>query len=171
MTRHAGRYRIAVAAGVLATAAAIIVPSTSALVLPGCKASQLAASMSVIKGSAGAGNIGYKLALKNHGGACNLGNHPVLKLLKGNGAKLPTHVTWSGAAGLVTIGSGHSATARLRFSPDIPGRGEPGKGPCEPTAHYIGVILSALGHGNLAGAVKPPTSVCEHGAIQAQSLT
>jgi hypothetical protein len=134
-----------------------------------CTPSHLTASMSLIRGSAGAGNIGYKLGLKNTGSAaCALGNHPGLKLLGQNGQKLPTHVMQLGTNEAVTIASGHTATARLRFSPDLPGKGEPGKGPCEPAAHKVRVILRRSV--SLVGPVKPPTSVCEHGRIQEQPL-
>jgi len=177
LSRFVNRYRITAAGAVLAGAAALIVPSTPALAgarlsLPGCKGSQLSAAMSVIPGSAGAGNIGYRLTLKNHGGACILGDHPGLKLLKANGQGLPTRVIKSGrtAFGTMTVGTGHSTSARLRFSPDVAGPGEPGKGPCEPAAHKVKVLLSAPGSGTVTGAVKPPTSVCEHGSIQEQPL-
>jgi hypothetical protein len=68
----------------------------------------------------------------------------------------------------VTIAARGSKSARLRFSPDIPGRGEPKKGACEPKAYGVLVTLGSPASGELTASVKPPTSVCQHGQIRAQ---
>jgi Domain of unknown function (DUF4232) len=127
----------------------------------------LSAKMTVVGGSAGAGHISYKLTLKNSGpGSCRVDTHPGLKLLKANGAGLPTHVTKVGPSGSVLIKAGKSASAQLRFSPDVPGPGEPSHGPCEPAAHKIKIIASTP----VVGPISPATPVCEHGAIQQKPL-
>lgn len=127
--------------------------------------------MTHIPGSEGAGSTGYLLNLRNLGTAsCRVGNHPRLQLLGATGKNLSTHVSPFGKSGTVTIAPRRTASAHLRFSPDIPGPGEPRNGPCEPQAHSVRVTLTAPGVGATVGAVKPPTSVCEHGGIQEQPL-
>ncbi len=134
----------------------------------GGNCAHLSVKMTVIGGSFGAGHVSYKLTLKNSGpGACRVDKHPGLKLLKANGAGLPTHVIKLGPAGSVLIKAGKSASAQLRFSPDMPGPGEPKRGPCEPAAHKIKVIGSTP----VVGPISPPTSVCEHGAMQQKPLS
>jgi hypothetical protein len=163
--------RAAITAGIIAVSATAIVASATATTVRRCRAGQLSATMTHIFGSEGAGSTGYRLNLKNHGRhRCRLGNHPGLELLGANGKGLSTHVKAFGQAGTVTIRAGHTAKARLRFSPDIPGPGEPAKGPCEPKAHSVKVFLKAPARGSLLGPVEPPTSVCEHGSIQEQPL-
>jgi hypothetical protein len=148
----------------------IVASATASSVAP-CHAVQLSATMTHIPGSEGAGSTGYLLNVRNNGyAACRLGNHPALVLLGARGAKLPTHVSRLGKPVTVTIAPRHTASARLRFSPDIPGPGEPGKGACEPPAHGVRVSVTAPGTGTTVGPVKPPTSVCEHGGIQEQPL-
>ena len=128
--------------------------------------------MTHIPGSEGAGSTGYLLNLRNAGSSrCRLGNHPGLVLLGAHGKALPTYVTRFGRSRTVTIAPQHTASARLRFSPDIPGPGEPGRGACEPQARKVRVSVAAPGSGTAVGPVKPPTSVCEHGAIQEQPLS
>lgn len=167
--------RVLVRAGqlaVLAILAGVIAASASAVAPAPCRASQLTATMTHIPFSEGAGNTGYLLKLHNVGATrCRLGNHPRLRLLGTAGHALPTHVKTFGPSGTVTIAPHRTASARLRFSPDIPGPGEPGHGPCEPTAHAVRVTLTAPSHGSTVGPVKPPTSVCERGGIQEQPLS
>ena len=51
-----------------------------------CTPSSLAAKMSVIRGSAGAGNIEYRVLLRNTGSsACSVSGHPALRLLGADG--------------------------------------------------------------------------------------
>lgn len=152
-------------------AAGMTAPGAAASPAAPCHGTQLTATMSHIFGSEGAGSTGYLLTLENHGSApCRVGNHPRLLLLSASGATLPTHVSAFGRPATVVLAAGHTAGARLRFSPDIPGPGEPGRGPCEPRAHAVRVLLDAPGRGSLTGPVRPPTSVCEHGAIEEQPL-
>ena len=131
----------------------------------------LSARMTVIKGSMGAGNVSYRLTLHNSGsGFCTGSTTPGLRLLRKNGAGLPTNVKYSGKSTRLTIGKGAdvlSASEKLRFSPDIPGPGEPSHGPCEPKAFRVHV---SFGSATAVGAVSPPTSVCEHGTMRSSGL-
>jgi hypothetical protein len=159
-----------VAAGALAAGAFAAGASPSAA--SSCKNTQLTAAMTVIGGSSGAGSISYKLTLKNTSSKpCRLGNRPGLGLMRANGTSLPTKVIYSGKAATVTIAAKGSRSIKLRFSPDIPGPGEPKKGPCEPKAAKVLVGLTSPASAEVIGAVKPPTSVCQKGRMQAQPLS
>jgi hypothetical protein len=142
---------------------------------PACAPSGLSGSFSVIRGSAGAGNIGYTLRLTNRGhSACVVSGRPGLKLLDKHGHGLPTHVVavspGRGTAVKVTLKPGKSATARARFSPTVPAPSEKMHGDCEPKAVKVKVTLASPGHGTLTAPVKPPTPVCQHGSIQLDTL-
>ena len=124
--------------------------------------------MTVIPGSRGAGNVGYRLTITNSGpGACRIGKHPRLRLVGESGEGLPTTVVKTGPLGRVVVPVGGSVSARLRFSPDVPGPGEPTEGPCEPKAETIAV---RLGLSYRTGPVQPPISVCDHGKIEMGAL-
>ena len=133
-----------------------------------CKGTQLTGSFKAVYGSAGAGNIVYRLTLKNVSAkACSLTGLPQGQLLGKTGRKLPTHIraAFPGAlsAILVTLVPGKSSHANARFSPDIPGVGEQTTGPCEPTAYRLRIIQPA--GGSTTVKITPPTPVCEHGGM------
>jgi hypothetical protein len=134
-----------------------------------CSGSQLAGSFSVVRGSAGAGNISYRLALRNvSSSTCTVTGLPQGRLLSKAGKPLPTHVqaAMPGAltAILVRLAPGAHAYAEARFSPDVPGVGEPVAGRrCEPIAYRFRV--TAPGEGTTMVKVVPPTPVCEHGRL------
>ena len=162
--------RAFIAAAAAAGAFAAFATSGAASAAPGaCAPSSLAAQMKVIRGSAGAGNIEYRLLLRNTGSAaCSVSGHPALRLVGAAGAALPTHVTPippGVTAALIGLAPGRSASATLRFSPDVPGKGEQTTGQCEPTAHRIRVTLASPGHGTVSGPIVPATPVCEHGGM------
>jgi hypothetical protein len=141
-----------------------------------CRPSQLHAKMAAVRGSAGAGNITYRLVLRNTSAkACAVSGHPALRLRGAGGRRLPTHTRvappGAGTAALIALPPGGAAAATLRFSPDVPGRGEQTTGPCEPVAHSVRVTLASPGSGSLVGPVKPPTSVCEHGTMTESLLS
>jgi hypothetical protein len=122
----------------------------------------------VVYGSAGAGNIVYKLTLKNTSSTpCTVSGLPQGELLGKTRTKLPTHVRAAHAnqltAVLVTFAPGDSASATARFSPDVPGTGEQTIGRCEPKAYWFRV--RAPGGGTTTVKLAPPTSVCEHGTL------
>jgi hypothetical protein len=133
-----------------------------------CAGNQLAGRFAVVYGSAGAGNIVYKLSLKNTSATpCTVTGLPAGQLLAKTKTKLPTHIraAYPGrlTAILVTLAPGGSAFATARFSPDVPGPGEGTIGRCEPKAYWLRV--SAPGGGATTAKIVPPTSVCEHGTL------
>jgi hypothetical protein len=157
---------ISVAVAALLAAGALAAGGTQA-----CNANNFQAHMKEIPGSAGAGSISYQLRLKNvASNACMMGNHPALQLEKADGKDLPTHVHKLGASSVVTVAAGGTARAELRFSPDIPGPGEPTHGPCEPRASLVLVTLATPGKGATVAQVRPKTSVCSHGSIDEKRL-
>jgi hypothetical protein len=93
---------------------------------------------------------------------------PDVRLLDERGAELPTEPTAARpglpAAVRVELAPGAAAAADARFSPDVPGPGETQAGRCEPSASTLRV--SAPGGGTVAVPVRPPTPVCEHGALR-----
>ena len=151
---------------VAASAAAVAAARPTAAA---CTGIQLAGSFKAVPNSVGAGNITYALVLRNRSHvACQLTGLPSARLLGKTGNPLPTAVraAFPGAlsAVLVRLAPGARTRATARFSPDVPGVGEPVSGPrCEPVAHQLRV--NAQGGGTTTVAVTPPTSVCEHGRL------
>ena len=143
--------------------------------MTGCQPGAVA--LTHVAGSDGAGQTSYTLKVKNVGGApCVFQNQPRLALLGAGGKSLPTHADWTGKPANITIRAGETVRAQLRFSPDVPGRGEGSHGgPCEPVAQkvrvYLSLHLKTLGHVTpVTGAVRPPTRVCEHGRMTGSAL-
>lgn len=142
-----------------------------------CTGAALTGTFKVIPGSAGAGNVVYRLRVANGGrAACFVTGLPGVTLLDASGRKLPTSASFVGRPGMLTAvmvalapGRG-TATLTARFSPDVPGPGEAVAGPkCERTAYKLRVTPS--GGGSVVVPVSPPTPVCEHGALQLTSFT
>jgi hypothetical protein len=164
-------------AAVAGTVLAAAVPLSSAQrALSPCTGSMLAGSFKVVPGSAGAGNIVYRLKLSTTGGkSCFVTGIPGLTLLDKTGHTLPTNAKFAGkpgslAAVMVPIGPGKSAALTARFSPDIPGPGEPAMGgSCEKPAYKLRVAPS--GGGAAVVPISPPTPVCEHGGLQITVFT
>jgi hypothetical protein len=134
-----------------------------------CTAAQLGGSFSVIYGSAGAGNVSYRLRLRNRSSrSCFVSGLAGLRLLGKANRPLPTKVTPAYRPGLtavrVVLRPGHAAQADARFSPDVPGPGETNTGRCEPMAVRVRVTPPP-GGGTLVARISPPTSVCEHGSM------
>jgi hypothetical protein len=141
---------------------------------PACRGSQLAASFSVIHGSAGAGNIVYALRLRNHSDrSCLVSGLPRLRLLGRSGRALPTHVVAAHPGQLtavrVVLRPGAYASASARFSPDVPGPGEGVTDRCEPVA-YRARVTAPPGGGTTTARIAPPTPVCEHGTMSFSAL-
>ncbi|HUK45053.1 MAG TPA: DUF4232 domain-containing protein [Gaiellaceae bacterium] len=140
-----------------------------------CTGAMLSGSFKAIPGSAGAGNIVYRLQLENISStACFTTGVPGVLLLDARGGRLPTHGAFAGKPGVLTavmvpLFPGKSATLTARFSPDVPGRGEPVlKHACEPTAYRLRV--TPAGGGTVVVPISPPTPVCEHGSLQLTSF-
>jgi len=147
----------------------------SAAIAPPCTAARLSGTFAEIPGSAGAGNVEYALRLRNTSRTpCTVTGIPGVTLLDRRGRRLPTHPAPArpGAltAVLVTLSSGRTARATARFSPDVPGIGEPVSGRrCEPVAYTL--LVRPNGGGILRAPIRPPTSVCEHGGMSWSVLT
>jgi hypothetical protein len=136
-----------------------------------CTGAQLSGTFKVVPGSAGAGNIVYRLVLTNTStSACSVTGLPTVRLYGRYDRKaLPTHVVPAFRGGLlaplVQLAPGSKAQATARFSPDVPGTGEPAAGPnCEPVSYWLRVTLR--GGGVTKVRVRPATPVCEHGSLQ-----
>jgi len=147
----------------------------AAQMAPPCKAANLSGTFAVVPASAGAGNIVYALRLRNTSArSCTVTGIPGVTLLDRHGKRLPTHPfpVHPGAltAVLVTLEPGKTATATARFSPDVPGKGEPVSGRrCEPVGYTL--LVRPNGGGALRAPIRPPTSVCEHGGMTWSVLT
>ncbi|MHB1974138.1 MAG: DUF4232 domain-containing protein [Acidimicrobiales bacterium] len=140
-----------------------------------CRAPQLSGNLSVIPSSRGAGNVTYALELVNRSETtCSLSGLPRLQLFGRDHERLPTHVQLAGPGGQraapVVLRHGAPAWASARFSPDVPGIGEPVTGRCEATAYRVRVTEMSPGSA-LIVPVRPPTPVCEHGAMRVSMLT
>jgi hypothetical protein len=160
---------------VLATAGTSAVPADGRAT-PGCRAAHLGARMSVLRGSAGAGQITYVLALRNRSASrCTVSGLAGLRLLDRRGRALPTHEhpasPGAGTAVLVRLAPGGHAYATVRFSPDVGGPGEGATHRCEPLAHAVRVSLPSPARGRLTAPVSPPTSVCSRGALSVGLLS
>jgi Protein of unknown function (DUF4232) len=144
--------------------------ATAATGTSSCTGAQLRGTFDAVPGSAGAGNIVYALVLKNVSKSlCTVTGLPQGRLLDKAGKPLPTHVVpaFKGAltAVLVRLKPGRSTRATARFSPDVPGRGEPTMGgQCERTSYWF--RAAGQGGGTTKVRLVPATPVCEHGRLQ-----
>jgi hypothetical protein len=136
---------------------------------PECLAGQLGVSFAVVPNSAGAGSISYDLRLRNLSGKrCFVTTVRKLQLFGKTRVPVPTsairRVPPLRTGVPVSLAPGAYAAATGRFSPDVPGPGEPQLArQCEPTSHFVQVTLH---NGNtVVGPVTPPTPVCEHGTV------
>ncbi len=162
------------ASAVLIAAALDQLPVASGAATP-CKGSMLSGSFKAVRNSEGAGNIVYRLRLVNTSrSTCFVTGIPGLQLLDKTGKKLPTKTIFDGKPGTLTaivvpLAHGAAASLTARFSPDVPGPGEPQTKACEKTAYKLQVKPS--GGGATTVAISPPTPVCEHGTLQVRVLT
>ena len=133
-----------------------------------CTGDAMTGSFTVIPGSPGAGQIGYKLRVTNASPvACYVSGLPNAQLLSSAGHDLPTNVVaaqpGTATAARIVLQPNAAATADARFSPDIPGGSEPTDAPCEPKSFTLRL---GFGGAPLDVNVSPPTPVCEHGTLQ-----
>ena len=127
-----------------------------------CHVGALRLTFKLIPFSQGAGQVFYRLRVTNAGSArCSLGLATIQLLGKG-GARLPSHSRPFGGA--IAVAPGKTAQASVKFSPDVAGSGEPQRGPCEPFAYSVRVTFKGS-NGSASASVKPPTPVCQHGAM------
>ena len=161
---------------IAALSALALAGGVSAIPVAPCAGSQLAGNFIVIPGSAGAGNISYRLNVRFLSGpTCYVSGLPHIQLLGRQRRPLPTKVRPAFRPGLlavrVVLGPSYGARAEARFSPDVPGVGEPVAGRnCERTAYFMRVTIPPGGAIFLA-PVKPPTPVCEHGHLSLSALS
>jgi len=118
-----------------------------------CAGGSLSGSFDVVPGSAGAGQIVYRLTV--------------------TGSALPTSASaaqpGTTTAVRVSLQHGKSATADAQFSPDVNGTGDSTTGQCQPTATVMRV--TAPGGGTLDAPIEPPTPVCERGSLHFKVFT
>ena len=161
--------RAALGIALLAVGAGAAGAGASATALPGCRGGDLTGVFAVVPGSGAAGSISYRLRVVNRTThTCFVTGFPRLGLVDRFHHTLPTHVTPSrpgiGLAVRVPLRPGASTGSTARFSPDVPGPGEPVSGrQCERKAYAIRYTPSA--GGTLLAPVRPPTPVCEHGRL------
>jgi Protein of unknown function (DUF4232) len=135
-----------------------------------CTGGQLAGTFTLVPNSAGAGQIAYALTLKNSSQSpCLVRGVPQATLLGATGSALPTHVRAAGGGKRpIVLPPGASAVAQARFSPDVAGDGDSQTGACQPLAHTLQV--TTVGGGVTEAPIKPPTSVCQQGALNFASF-
>jgi Protein of unknown function (DUF4232) len=146
--------------------------TTSTTAASTCSAAQLSGSFDGVPGSAGAGQITYRLTVKNTGSsACYVQGIPDVLLLGTSGGALPTSPSaepGQGPGARIVLQPGDSAGADARFSPDVNGTGDNQQGKCQPTATVLRVTI---GGATLDAPVQPPTSVCERGSLHFKPFT
>ncbi|WP_194920917.1 DUF4232 domain-containing protein [Catenulispora rubra] len=124
----------------------------------------------VVPGSEGGGNVVADIALRNTSGhACTVAGFPGVSLLASDEHPLMTTVEKddSTAVATVTVAPGAWVHAEVRYSPNVPGPGEPSTGGCEPTTVHA---LVQLPGDTMWGRVTldSPTMVCEKGRLLAK---
>lgn len=136
-----------------------------------CHTSQLSASFNIVPGSQGAGHELALVSLTNDSKQnCVVYGYVGMQLLDKNKHPLPTNVVRSqDQPTQVSLASGQTASASVRFSPDVPGTGEPTSKQCEPTSYYVEVTPpDETTH--LTAKISPATPVCEHGSLLTKPL-
>jgi hypothetical protein len=132
-----------------------------------CKGADLSGRFAVVRGSAGAGNILYRLTVtKRTAGSCFVSGIPELQLLGREGKALPTESMLAnrgmGTAVRVVLRKGDTTSLTARFSPDVPPD-------CGRKAWRLRVRPG--GGGSLVVPVDPPTRVCQRGRLQLDPWT
>jgi len=164
-----GKGSIACGAAVAGAIAAFAATTVTAAATSPCVGRDLTGTFAAVPGSAGAGSISYNLRLRNRSSrTCFVSGLPVLRLVDRHGRALPTHVRPSHPGALtavrVVVRPGGYTAATARFSPDVPGPGEGGYGPCEPRSYRARVTVPP-GGGIVVVPLVPATPVCEHGGM------
>lgn len=140
---------------------------TAATATAPCAARNVTVALTHIPGSDGAGNTVYRLtAVSRANAVCTLGR-PALQLIGAGGARLQSRGV--GVGPKITLARGRTAATSVRFTPDIAAEDEHHTGACEPPAHAVSVTFAGS-PGRVTGPVKPPTPVCQHGAMQVRPL-
>ena len=142
--------------------------TTGASAANACTGDAMSGTFNVIPGSAGAGQISYRLTVTNTSPvACYVSGLPQVQLIGATGADLPTSVIpeqpGAGTAAKIVIQPNASAFAEARFSPDVNGTGDSQTGQCQPKSV---TLRASFGGAPLDVAVKPATPVCEQGQLR-----
>jgi hypothetical protein len=138
-----------------------------------CTGDAMSGSFTVIRGSGGAGQISYRLRVKNDSPvACYVSGLPIVQLLDQARKDLPTNVQpakpGTATAARIILQPSASAVAEARFSPDVPGGTEQADGPCEPKSYTLRVSVAGA---PLDVPITPPTPVCERGTLSFSLFT
>jgi hypothetical protein len=133
-----------------------------------CSSSELSGAFTAIAGSAGAGQISYRLTLTNTGTtACFVQGIPQVQLLGTTGSANPTSASAEPPVVAnppkISLQPNGAASADARFSPDVNGVGDNSPGQCQPTSTVLRV--TAPGGGTIDAPIQPPTPVCEKGSL------
>jgi hypothetical protein len=134
---------------------------------PVCRGADLAGRFAVVRGSAGAGNVVYRLTVtKTTPGVCFVTGIPRLQLLSRQRKPLPTQAMLAnrgmGTAVRVVLRKGGTTSLTARFSPDVPPA-------CGVRAWKLRVRPG--GGGSFTVPVAPATRVCQRGRLQLDPWT
>jgi hypothetical protein len=143
-------------------------PATTTETANACTGDAMSGTFKVVPGSAGAGQISYRLTVTNTSPVeCYVSGLPQVQLVGANGADLPTSVIpeqpGADTSAKLVLQPNASVSADARFSPDVNGTGDSTTGRCQPNAVTARI---AFGGAPLDVAVKPPTPVCEQGQLR-----
>jgi Protein of unknown function (DUF4232) len=132
-----------------------------------CTGDAMSGTFTVIRGSGAAGQIGYRLRVRNDSPvACYVSGLPNVQLLDQAGRDLPTNVQpaqpGQATSARIVLQPEASGVADARFSPDVPGSGDQTGGQCEPKAYTLRVSFAGA---PLDVPITPPTPVCERGTL------
>ncbi|NUR61246.1 MAG: DUF4232 domain-containing protein [Catenulispora sp.] len=122
-----------------------------------------------VEGSNGAGHVSADIALQNTSThSCTVSGYPGVSLLASDRHPLPTTVVkFPATPAVLTVAPGTWIHSEIRYSPDIPGPGEPTTGNCEPeTVHALAQLPGDSAW--VPVTLTSPTPVCEKGALQAK---
>ncbi|MEY9929938.1 hypothetical protein ABH926_004580 [Catenulispora sp. GP43] len=118
--------------------------------------------------SQGAGHVAADIAFQNTSShTCTVAGFPGISLLASNDHSLPTNVLKDNSVAVTTISVAPGAWvhAEMRYSPNIPGPGEPQNGQCEPmTVHAVAQLPGDSAWSRVT--LDNPTTVCEKGELQ-----
>lgn len=124
----------------------------------------------VVPDSQGAGHVAADIALQNTSDhPCTVAGFPAVGLLASNEHPLPTNVLKDTSVAVTTtkVAPGAWVHAEMRYSPNIPGPGEPQNGQCEPTTvHALAQLPGDTAWSRIT--LDNPTPVCEKGELQAK---
>lgn len=141
---------------------------------PACSATEMpSGTWRVVPDSQGAGHVAADIALQNTSGhTCTVTGFPGVSLLASNDHPLPTNVVKDNAVAVktLTVAPGGWVHSEMRYSPNVPGPGEPQNGgQCEPmTVHALAQLPGSPKWSHIT--LDNPTPVCEKGQLQSKAF-